>query len=210
MLLLVEQDRVLGTHRALRRFCEFVSTPQRRAMRIVLFRSSAEGNADQILRAYPRSIRRRIVITPETPRSADLAFWLHYEICCATAALRFVGAFQADEPWLAVVPPGWMGALGMHFLKQHFLSTPGEFDEDARRRLRAALHSSLGNPILRPVPDQDRLDAGPTERSTERSSRPHKALASRSARARQRRKSPAPDTEPRIRVRRPPHAAAQS
>src|ERR1700719_4406235 len=110
MLLLVEHDRLLRTKAARECFVRFLIGWTRDDLTVVIFRS-AKKHSRRTERLYPSLIRHRLTITPATPRDSNLPYWLHYELCCTSTALRYAGVLSAEEPWLAVTPPQWMPAM---------------------------------------------------------------------------------------------------
>jgi hypothetical protein len=138
MLLLVEHDHVMRTPRARQLLTQLLTLLARGQGAVVLFRSARRGVAD-LLRSYPQGLRERIVVTPPTPRGTDLAFWLHYEVCCTLAALRNAAVLGREERWLVIASRQWTDALSRHVNPEHLLPVTGELDRDQIEDLRNLL-----------------------------------------------------------------------
>src|SRR5581483_9135443 len=127
MLLLVEHDHLLRTKAARECLVAFLIGWTRDDLTVAIFRSTRQ-HALRTERLYPSLIRHRLIITPATPRQSNLSYWLHYELCCTSTALRYAGTLAADEPWLAVVPPEWMPALRPRLRARQILTLDEEFN----------------------------------------------------------------------------------
>jgi hypothetical protein len=164
MLLLVEHDHVMRTLRARQLLADLLSVLSPRQRCVVVFRSSLRRNV-ALLRTYPQNLRERIVVTPLTPRSSDLAFWLIYEISCTLAALRHAGVLGRTERWVVIASPEWTDALSRHVRPDSLVPVTGELNEDQFQRLRSTLGQrrapSSGSAMARiPNSKVDRKAAG--------------------------------------------------
>lgn len=112
MLLLIEHDRIMSTPQARQRLADFVA--ERPGLNVAIFHS-AKLKSKEVRAAYPIALRDRLTITPATPRERNLGYFLTYEICCITSALKFTGKMAHDAPWLCVVPPEWDYPLSHQF-----------------------------------------------------------------------------------------------
>lgn len=159
MLLLIEHDTILSTPQARQHLAKFVA--ERPGLNVAIFHSE-KFTANEVRADYPAALRDRLIMTPSTPRVRNLAYFLTYEICCITSALKFVGILK-DDSWLCVVPPEWDYPLAHQFGNERVVIIDGTFaPQDAR------LLSEL---------DQDQFEA-PRNRPSKASA---SSIASRSA-----------------------------
>ena len=112
MLLFIEHDAVMATAEARKALADFVG--HRPGINLALFHT-ADESGDDVRTAYPAALRERLVLTPKTPRSRDLKFWVAYEAGCVWAALRHNGQLTQCEAWVALVPPAWEKAARAQF-----------------------------------------------------------------------------------------------
>lgn len=157
MLLFVEHDHVMRTPRARQLLGDLLSALAPRQHRVVVFRSTRRRDAD-LLRSYPQHLRERIAITPRTPRSTDLAFWLHYEVSCSLAALRYAGVLGRTERWVVIASPEWTDALSRHVHPDHLIPLTGELTEDQLQRLRSMLgqrRAASSGSVVALIPNSD-------------------------------------------------------
>ncbi len=136
MLLLTEYDFVLGSATARRCLADFLS--DRPTITLAIFRSTTVEPV-VMRKSCPANLRKRILLTPETPRESDLAFWLRYEVGCVTGALHYSGAMTQSEPWLTLVPPEWAAVAAANFGKKRVVVMPTEFCEADAERLRKSI-----------------------------------------------------------------------
>lgn len=129
MLLLIEYDTIMSTPQARQHLADFVA--ERPGLNVAIFHS-AKLAPNKVRAAYPASLRDRLVLTPGTPRERNLGYFLTYEICCITSALKFVGKMKGDS-WLCVVPPEWDYPLTHQFGNERVVVKDGTFaPADAR------------------------------------------------------------------------------
>lgn len=137
MLVFVEHDHVLHTRSARRLFGKVLEDYDN--VQVVVFRPHEAVDAERMTFVYPPALRVRMVVTPTTPRTKDLAFWLSYEVGCAAAAMRHLGKFQPGDSWCALVPPAWYAPLCESFHEAHLMPMPSAFDDIDASRLRTML-----------------------------------------------------------------------
>lgn len=130
MLLLIEHDTIMSTPQARQCLADFFAA--RPALNVAIFHS-ATLKPDDVYAAYPASLRDRLVLTPETPRERNLGYFLTYEICCVTSALKFVSKMGKDDSWVCAVPPAWDYPLTHRFGTARVVVIDGAFSPaDAR------------------------------------------------------------------------------
>ena len=129
MLLLIEHDTIMATAEARQCLADFVASQP--ALNVAIFHSSTLKEND-VCAAYHTALRNRLIMTPSTPREKNLAYFLMYEVCCVSSALKFVGKMK-DESWICVVPPEWDYPLTHQFGDKRVVVIDGTFaPADAR------------------------------------------------------------------------------
>ena len=123
MLLLIEHDTILSTPQARQHLSKFVA--ERPGLNVAIFHSE-KLSANEVRADYPAALRDRLIMTPSTPRARNLAYFLTYEVCCITSALKFVGIMK-DDSWLCVVPPEWDYPLVHQFGNERVVIIDGTF-----------------------------------------------------------------------------------
>lgn len=144
MLLLIEHDAVMGTPEARKALADFVG--HRPSINLAVFRAADEADGD-VLAAYPAALRDRLLLTPKTPRTRDLRFWLAYEAGCVWAALRSNGQMTQCEAWVTLVPPAWEKAARSQFGDKRVVVIPAAFTAADAKRLARTLSTYRRVPV---------------------------------------------------------------
>lgn len=130
MLLLIEHDTIMSTPQARQHLADFVAA--RPALNVAIFHSS-KLTPREVRAVYPAALRKRLTMTPRTPREKNLAYSLMYEVCCVTSALKFVSKMGKDDSWVCAVPPEWDYPLTHQFGTARVVVIDGAFaPADAR------------------------------------------------------------------------------
>lgn len=144
MLLFIEHDAVMGTPEARKALADFVG--HRPGISLAVFHAANESD-DDVLAAYPAALRDRLLLTPKTPRTRDLRFWVAYEAGCVWAALRHNGQLTQCEAWVALVPPAWEKAARAQFGDKRVVVIPAAFSSADARRLARTLSTYRRVPV---------------------------------------------------------------
>lgn len=144
MLLLIEHDAVMGTPEARKALADFVG--HRPGINLAVFHS-ADVPEDDVLAAYPTALRKRLLLTPQTPRARDLCFWMAYEAGCVWAALRSSGQLAQCEAWVTLVPPAWEKAARAQFGDRRVVVIPAAFSAADAKRLARTLSTYRRVPV---------------------------------------------------------------
>ncbi len=144
MLLFIEHDAVMATAEARKALADFVG--HRPGINLALFHTADDSDND-VRTAYPAALRERLVLTPKTPRSRDLKFWVAYEAGCVWAALRHNGQLTQCEAWVALVPPAWEKAARAQFGDKRVVVIPAAFSAADARRLARTLSTYRRVPV---------------------------------------------------------------
>lgn len=144
MLLFIEHDAVMATAEARKALADFVG--HRPGINLALFHTADDSDND-VRTAYPAALRERLVLTPKTPRSRDLKFWVAYEAGCVWAALRHNGQLTQCEAWVALVPPAWEKAARAQFGDKRVVVIPAAFSTADARRLARTLSTYRRVPV---------------------------------------------------------------